>query len=434
MPPGGDWSTCIQLTPVVDEQEVTPRYLCGRPVERSTPVARLEAWRRSLPAITTDARRGSRALLDRSTEDLAALRLFDPEHPDRTVVAAGAPWFMTLFGRDSLLTSWMAMIVDSDLALGTLQTLARFQGERREPDHRGGAGPHPARDALRRVGGALARRRADLLRQRRRDAAVRHAARRAASAGATGARRSTRCSRPPTARCSGSTSSATATATATSSTSARATAASRTRAGRTPTTPRGSPTARSRSPPDRALRGAGRTCTRALDRRARGSRTEARRRRLRRRAQARAADLKLRFNRDFWVEERRLASPWASTATSSRSTRSTSNMGHCLWTAHRRRGQGARSSRSGCVSKEMFSGWGIRTLASSMTGLQPDQLPQRQRVAARQRDLRRGLMRYGFIEEAHRVMEGIVDAAALVRQPASRSCSRASRATSSRSR
>ena len=40
---------------------------------------------------------------------------------------------MTLFGRDSLLTSWMTMLVDPDLALGTLQTLARFQGEEVDP-------------------------------------------------------------------------------------------------------------------------------------------------------------------------------------------------------------------------------------------------------------------------------------------------------------
>ena len=40
---------------------------------------------------------------------------------------------MTLFGRDSLLTSWMTMLVDPDLALGTLQTLARFQGDEVDP-------------------------------------------------------------------------------------------------------------------------------------------------------------------------------------------------------------------------------------------------------------------------------------------------------------
>ena len=95
-------------------------------------MARLEAWRRNLPSIDTDHDEFT-ALLDRSTEDLAALRLFDPEYPDRTVVAAGAPWFMTLFGRDSLITSWMSMMIDSDLALGTLQTLARYQGNEVNP-------------------------------------------------------------------------------------------------------------------------------------------------------------------------------------------------------------------------------------------------------------------------------------------------------------
>jgi glycogen debranching enzyme len=49
------------------------------------------------------------------------------------VVAAGAPWFMTVFGRDSLITSWMALLVDPDLALGVLQTLARFQGSDVDP-------------------------------------------------------------------------------------------------------------------------------------------------------------------------------------------------------------------------------------------------------------------------------------------------------------
>ena len=35
---------------------------------------------------------------------------------------------MTLLGRDALLTAWMSLIVDPELALGTLETLARFQG------------------------------------------------------------------------------------------------------------------------------------------------------------------------------------------------------------------------------------------------------------------------------------------------------------------
>ena len=78
---------------------------------------------------------GLRTVVAQSAEDLGALRIFDPEFPERVVVAAGAPWFMTVFGRDSLLTAWSALIVDPDLALGVLQTLARFQGKDIDPAH-----------------------------------------------------------------------------------------------------------------------------------------------------------------------------------------------------------------------------------------------------------------------------------------------------------
>ena len=63
----------------------------------------------------------------RSYDDLGALRIEDPHHPDRIVVAAGAPWFMTLFGRDSLLAS----TCDAGGPVpgsGHVQTLADRQG------------------------------------------------------------------------------------------------------------------------------------------------------------------------------------------------------------------------------------------------------------------------------------------------------------------
>lgn len=69
----------------------------------------------------------------RSYDDLGALRIEDPDHPDRVVVAAGAPWFMTLFGRGSLWASEMALPVNQSLALGTLQTLADRQGQVLDP-------------------------------------------------------------------------------------------------------------------------------------------------------------------------------------------------------------------------------------------------------------------------------------------------------------
>src|SRR5258708_4077379 len=68
-----------------------------------------------------------------STEALGSLRIFDPEHADRAVIAAGPPWFMTIFGRDSLITSWMVLPLDPSLALGTMRTLASLQGTKVTP-------------------------------------------------------------------------------------------------------------------------------------------------------------------------------------------------------------------------------------------------------------------------------------------------------------
>src|SRR4029077_7798648 len=60
-------------------------------------------------------------------------RIIDAGHLDRAVIAAGAPWFMTLFGRDSLLTSWMTLPFEHSPAHGVLFTLADLQGHVRDP-------------------------------------------------------------------------------------------------------------------------------------------------------------------------------------------------------------------------------------------------------------------------------------------------------------
>jgi glycogen debranching enzyme len=134
VPPRGEWSTSVEVAPVIDGVSVDPRYRRGQPVERAEPAERLARWRRQVPQVETD-HPGLKSVVARSAEDLGALRIFDPDYPERMVVAAGAPWFMTVFGRDSLLTAWMALLVDQDLALGVLQTLARFQGNEVDPRH-----------------------------------------------------------------------------------------------------------------------------------------------------------------------------------------------------------------------------------------------------------------------------------------------------------
>ncbi|WP_227422554.1 amylo-alpha-1,6-glucosidase [Pengzhenrongella sicca] len=81
----------------------------------------------STPAVTGDDRRLAR-LLERALEDLAGLRMSASFAPDDTFLAAGAPWFFTLFGRDSLWAARMLLPLGTDLAAGTLRVLAARQG------------------------------------------------------------------------------------------------------------------------------------------------------------------------------------------------------------------------------------------------------------------------------------------------------------------
>jgi hypothetical protein len=65
--------------------------------------------------------------------DLAALRFTSEFFPDQALPAAGLPWFMTVFGRDSLITSYQALPFTPELAETTLRVLARYQGTKVDP-------------------------------------------------------------------------------------------------------------------------------------------------------------------------------------------------------------------------------------------------------------------------------------------------------------
>lgn len=128
VPPHGEWTITVEVLPSTQDHEREPSFPVDRPVE-TTPVARsMHRWNSAAAAVST-GHTSLAAALARTQKDLGALRITDPQHPDDDVVAAGAPWFMALFGRDSLLTSWMAVPFAPSLAMGTLRTLARLQGQ-----------------------------------------------------------------------------------------------------------------------------------------------------------------------------------------------------------------------------------------------------------------------------------------------------------------
>ena len=83
--------------------------------------------------LSADRRLGP--VVDRCLDDLRLLRLAAPAGPEgapEEFVGAGAPWFLTLFGRDSLWTARMLLPVSTGLAGSTLRLLASHQGTRRD--------------------------------------------------------------------------------------------------------------------------------------------------------------------------------------------------------------------------------------------------------------------------------------------------------------
>lgn len=141
VPQRGQWTVTVRVMAIAD----------GLPVPHQGPTFAAEALRELEPPAGLEAVESSdadlRAAVRRSIEDLRTLRLGDPGTPGRTVIAAGAPWYMALFGRDSILTSWMALPFAPDLAIDTLQTLADYQGRQEEAssEEEPGRIPHEVR-------------------------------------------------------------------------------------------------------------------------------------------------------------------------------------------------------------------------------------------------------------------------------------------------
>ena len=128
------------------------------------------------------------------------------------------------------------------------------------------------------------------------------------------------------------------------------------------------------------------------------------------RLEARAADLKRSFNRDFWIEDR----GWYAMGLD-RDKRPldalTSNIGHCLWAGIVDE-ERAPQVASHLMSPAMFTGWGVRTLGATMTGYNPMSYhngsvwPHDTAICVA------GLTRYGLTDAAATITRGLVSSAA----------------------
>jgi glycogen debranching enzyme len=122
--PHGSWSTDLDVA--VGGFEAIAASRGGR---KQTMARSLQKWLDEAPRLECD-RQELKATYRRSLVDLAALRFAPPVAGGLSLPAAGLPWFMTMFGRDSIFTSLQALPFTPELAAATLRALGQWQGSR----------------------------------------------------------------------------------------------------------------------------------------------------------------------------------------------------------------------------------------------------------------------------------------------------------------
>ena len=140
--PKEHWHTCLLWIPFgVGAQSDGPVEQCHALLHGDVGLAeRRRVWRRRATRIHTGDE-GVNAVLERAIDDLGALRMHrhdeaarggDGQGIEEMALAAGIPWFVSLFGRDSLLVSLQTLLVTPGIARGSLQALAAVQGDRHD--------------------------------------------------------------------------------------------------------------------------------------------------------------------------------------------------------------------------------------------------------------------------------------------------------------
>jgi glycogen debranching enzyme len=129
--PHGQWTTDLHVAIGRGIQGAGGRPKYERHAKKARPIMEtsLEKWLDDAPGLECDWDPLKRTY-HRSLVDLAALRFSPVSLPGHYLPAAGLPWFMTMFGRDSILTSLQALPFASELARTTLVALGLWQGSR----------------------------------------------------------------------------------------------------------------------------------------------------------------------------------------------------------------------------------------------------------------------------------------------------------------
>ncbi len=130
--PHGQWKTDLSVVTAYaswGESRDRPKFQRAQKQARGDMARGLDKWLEAAPRLECDSDE-LRVTYRRSLVDMAALRFSTRTMPGRSLPAAGLPWFMTMFGRDSIFTSLQALPFAPELAATTLRALGERQGSR----------------------------------------------------------------------------------------------------------------------------------------------------------------------------------------------------------------------------------------------------------------------------------------------------------------
>jgi glycogen debranching enzyme len=130
--PGQAWHRCLIYDLVDGSKRIRASKECIHGSTTSGHSRNMDKWQRTVLKINTSNEEFYRCYAQ-GVQDMAALRL-PLQGTDHMVFvpAAGLPWFVALFGRDTLIVSLQTMIVYPEFAAGTLEALARYQATERD--------------------------------------------------------------------------------------------------------------------------------------------------------------------------------------------------------------------------------------------------------------------------------------------------------------
>ena len=130
--PREKWTLRVDVIPSPDGDHMAPRQAERRFGDEITRVREsLAAWRLRVPQIRADWDELGRAFFQ-SVSDLASLRMRRGAGIGQ-LPAAGMPWFMTVFGRDTLITCYQTLLFGPELAGSALRVLAELQATEDDP-------------------------------------------------------------------------------------------------------------------------------------------------------------------------------------------------------------------------------------------------------------------------------------------------------------